>query len=811
MDIDTATLWYATRSLESHKRAIELGVEADLFVGPAKQAWKFINEYRKQHGELPGISLVVESTGASIAPPEEGQEMAIGYLLERMHERSIHRAIKYGMTKTAEAVEADKQDEAVSEIIKLSDHLRKKRTAQIRIRTLGQVAVEVLAQYEKTKRGEIGVPFPWPTMTAMTLGLWSATLSFFVARPGVGKCVEASTRIVNPITGVESTIKEVVEGRQLGVYSWDERSERGISVMPIADKVDTGTKECFEVTLNSGRSIVVTPEHPFLTHKGWKRADELTVKSIVGIPTHLPEPLRPQSMGTDVVKMLALLLSEGSYSGHHVGFSTSDEEMLRVARSFAEPRGATVEHREDYDYDISVGNVGGRTPNPARELLRSLGIDGKKAIHKIIPDEVYSLPDTELADFLSVFFMADGYVTAGAPGVTLASEKMVRQIQHLLLRFGVQSSVHYKPVKGGFHSWRLRVYSVSWKAFADSIPMWGNKKERVLAAVKRTCRRNPNAGKPKRVGAKAGVFWDRIAKIKSVGERRIFDLTVHPTENFIANDIIVHNTWSAVIMALHAASMGYKVLIVSPELGRVELGERLVAKHGKFAYGDMITGQLGSMVETQLRKTVSELEAGPSNLYILDDEDHLGPEHIEQAIQTIEPHIVFCDSIYMMKVADGNVKGKGPGSGSSKGGRYDRILETVDWLRTSSRRYNIPIVGISQLSRDAKMKKESADQIKAGKGTGGLEDAIAMSDTLFMDAHNLFALFQDKDMRLDKQLIYVPLKVRRQAQVSHVVIRWDMVNMDFDEIGTFVPSGASSGAGTQAGGKFLDTDYDSAF
>ena len=457
MDIDTATLWYATRSLESHKRAIELGVEADLFVGPAKQAWKFINEYRKQHGELPGISLVVESTGASIAPPEEGQEMAIGYLLERMHERSIHRAIKYGMTKTAEAVEADKQDEAVSEIIKLSDHLRKKRSAQIRIRTLGQVAVEVLAQYEKTKRGEIGVPFPWPTMTAMTLGLWAATLSFFVARPGVGK------------------------------------------------------------------------------------------------------------------------------------------------------------------------------------------------------------------------------------------------------------------------------------------------------------------------------------------------------------------TWSAVIMALHAASMGYKVLIVSPELGRVELGERLVAKHGNFAYGDMITGQLGSMVEAKLRKTVSELEAGPSNLYILDDEDHLGPEHIEQAIQTIEPHIVFCDSIYMMKVADGNVKGKGPGSGSSKGGRYDRILETVDWLRTSSRRYHIPIVGISQLSRDAKMKKESADQIKAGKGTGGLEDAIAMSDTLFMDAHNLFALFQDKDMRLDKQLIYVPLKVRRQAQVSHVVIRWDMVNMDFDEIGTFVPSGASSGAGTQAGGKFLDTDYDSAF
>ncbi len=155
----------------------------------------------------------------------------------------------------------------------------------------------------------------------------------------------------------------------------------------------------------------------------------------------------------------------------------------------------------------------------------------------------------------------------------------------------------------------------------------------------------------------------------------------------------------------------------------------------------------------------------------------------------------------MMKVEEGKVKGKGPGGGSSKGGRYDRILETVDWLRRSTRRYKIPFVGISQLSRDAKMKKESSDQIKRGKGTGGLEDAIAMSDTLFMDAHNLFAMYQDNDLRLDKQMIYVPLKVRRQALMSHVVIKWDMVSMDFSEIGTFVP----------AGGKFKDADYDSPY
>jgi len=796
--------------MDSHKRVIEMGVDHDLLVGSSKTAWKFLIEYKEKHGELPGIGLIVEASGTSIAPPEDGQEVALGFLVERLHERAIHRALRYGLEKTAEAVESDRQADAVTEVFKLSDYLRKTRVNQVQIKTLGQIAPEVLAMYEKTKRGEIGVPFPWPTMTAMTMGLWPGTLTFFVARPGVGKCVEENTRIVNPVTGIEATIREVVEGHQMGVYSWDERSETGIDILPIDAKVDTGIKDCLEFRLKTGRTIVVTPEHPFLTPRGWKRADELGPRAIVGLPTHIPAPQRPVSMGVDAVRMLALLLSEGSYSGHHIGFSTADDRMLTIAEAFAAPRGAHIVRRNQYDYDVSVGNVGGRTLNPARELLRSLDADGKRARDKTIPDAVYSLPDAELAEFLSVFWMADGYVDSGAPGITLASERMVRQLQHLLLRFGVQSSVGYKKIKGGFHAWRLRVYSVCWEEFGRYIPLWGDKDMRLKKACVRECHRNPNAGKPKRVDLKKGVFWDRVAEVRDAGPRRIFDLTVRPTSNFLANDIIVHNTWTAVIMALHAWEMGKKVLIVSPELGRVELGERLVAKHGKFAYGDMITAQLGMMGEKSLRETVAELTLKGENLFVLDDEDHLGPEHIEQAIETIEPDIVLCDSIYMMKVERGGVK-KGPGS---KGGRYDRILETVDWLRGTSRRYKIPVVGISQLSRDAKMKKESADQIKQGKGTGGLEDAVAMTDTLFMDAHNLFALFQDKDMRLDKQLIYVPLKVRRQATINHVVVRWDMVNMDFTEIGTFVPNGGvSSGAGGRPGGRsaFDDEDFSSAF
>ena len=58
--------------------------------------------------------------------------------------------------------------------------------------------------------------------------------------------------------------------------------------------------------------------------------------------------------------------------------------------------------------------------------------------------------------------------------------------------------------------------------------------------------------------------------------------------------------------------------------------------------------------------------------------------------------------------------------------------------------------------------------------------------TLFWDCHNLFAMFQDDDMRSHNQMLYVPLKVRRQAKISGVVTNWDLAHMDFDEIGTKV-------------------------
>jgi len=428
VDLDAAAIGLATRSESGFRRAREL-LSDQLLLKPGKRAWEFVQSYFTEHGQLPPPSVVKEQTGISIEQVEDGT--AIDWVVDQLLDRHKFRALEHGYAAGIEHLEKGDKDAAEAEVHKLSEHLRGLSIQRTRIHTLAEVAPEVQALYERTKRGETGVKFPWETMTRMTMGMWPGTLTMFVARPSVGK------------------------------------------------------------------------------------------------------------------------------------------------------------------------------------------------------------------------------------------------------------------------------------------------------------------------------------------------------------------TWTMVLVCWFAAfDQKIKVLLVSPEMNRVEMGERFVVKHGAFNYGDVVSATLGTYAEPQFFKTIKEIEQSneAQNLFILDDEDKLEPAFIEEAIDATDADFVGIDSAYMLKVAQKGIK-SGPGS---RGDRQERMVSTVDWMRSTSRKKQKAICAISQLARTGKVKKSARETLKKGLGTGGLEDTLAFSDTLFQDCHNLFALYQDDDMKLDKQMLFVPLKARRQAMWSAIVTRWDMDEMAFDEVGTSV-------------------------
>jgi replicative DNA helicase len=42
--------------------------------------------------------------------------------------------------------------------------------------------------------------------------------------------------------------------------------------------------------------------------------------------------------------------------------------------------------------------------------------------------------------------------------------------------------------------------------------------------------------------AESDVYWDKIVSIEPAGEEEVYDLTVDGLHNFVANDIIAHNS-----------------------------------------------------------------------------------------------------------------------------------------------------------------------------------------------------------------------------------------------------------------------------
>jgi len=185
VDLDSAALWLSTRSPEALRKAKDFSLREELFRGAGKVAWRFIHTYIDEHGEMPPPSIITENSGQSIAETEDG--VTLTYVLDKMHERAEFLALKYGLGKSLEYLEQGDQSEAVEEVHKLDGHLRDTSMKKVRIHTLAEVMPEVREMYERTKRGDTGIKFPWPTMTSITMGMWPKTLTFFVARPGVGK------------------------------------------------------------------------------------------------------------------------------------------------------------------------------------------------------------------------------------------------------------------------------------------------------------------------------------------------------------------------------------------------------------------------------------------------------------------------------------------------------------------------------------------------------------------------------------------------------------------------------------------------
>lgn len=420
-------------------------------------------------------------------------------------------------------------------------------------------------------------------------------------------------------------------------------------------------------------------------------------------------------------------------------------------------------------------------PNPLRSWLAELGLDGCGAHDKTIPTPVFQLPREQIVLFLNRLFATDGWAAVLASGqvqigYASVSERLAQQVQHLLLRLGVLAKlrrrlVRYRDTRRV--SWQLDItHGESIRRFVDEIGIFGKEDaiERVRQVL-RNRRRHANtdlipvevwhelerqkggmswaelarkAGVPSsnihahrraisrhrlarfalvlqsdrlRDLARSDVYWDRIESITPVGTDQVYDLSIPDTQNFIANDVCVHNTSLAVNMAQYAAiHEGKPVGIFSLEMGSAELARRILASEADIPSHALVSGHMSKNQWQKVVRTARRIDQAPLMI-----DDSANPTLLEIASKARRLRaergleLIIVDYLQLMQA----------------GGRYEnRNLELgaiSRGLKQLAKELNIPVIALSQLSRQPERRgKDRRPQLADLRESGNLEQDADM-------------------------------------------------------------------------------------
>lgn len=464
-------------------------------------------------------------------------------------------------------------------------------------------------------------------------GVVPGSLVLIGGDPGIGKCVTGDTRVLDPLTGEYLPITAWAEGSR-PVLAVDEHSLH-LAPATVSAFHERGLHPIVELKTALGRSLRCTPDHPVLTPQGWRPVGELATGSRIASPRALPYFGR-ESLPEAAVRLVAYILSDGS-THSPIGVTTHLPEVFRdldeIAAAFGlrlvcydKPGNRACQYR-------FVNDIERRAPaaeTPIARFLEEMGVRFTTAVTKAIPDRIFRLPREQIALFLKVLFTCDGSVYVdrrGQPGVSYStiSPRLVEDVQHLLLRFGLAATLRAKhsrvngraatayeailcgipdvqnflaticimgrdevcskiaamtvpeelstrrdTIPTGAAFWK-RLGSGSGKASLAGISRRVGimiKNRRLERSLCRTTAVGRAAAFPDphlHALAHGDVYWDEVVSVTPAGEAPVYDLSVPEKESFVANDLVIHNSTLLLQVAGLLAETAGPVVYVSGE------------------------------------------------------------------------------------------------------------------------------------------------------------------------------------------------------------------------------------------------------
>jgi replicative DNA helicase len=570
-----------------------------------------------------------------------------------------------------------------------------------------------------------GVPTGYLDLDQLLSGLQPSNLVVVGARPAMGKCVAWDTPILDPVTGAVRTAAELhragTRGDDVRVLSLG--TDHTLAVTTPSAFVDDGRKPVFRVRTRLGREVRTTASHPFLTPDGWRPLASLEEGATIAVPAELAVFGSDALPGAEV-GLLGYLVASALGSDEGPKVRCTDEIVALDLGELAARLGLEVRRVTDPSqparYDLLAG------PSLAR-IVHAHHVSMAPERRRV-PDAVYRLPRHQLAAFLNRALAGGASTWTGRPGdgrvsFTSPSRRLVSDLQHLLLRFGINATVLEPVVAMNDAAWITHELRVSEPAdlvrLADEIGIVGQQSllESLVAGARTVASTAPLAGRGRPGSGGEGaplsaVRWDEIVAIDADGDEQVYDLTIPELHNFVAGDVFVHNTSFALGMMAHAALHAQRpVLFFSLEMSNLDLSQRLLCAEARVDSSRVRNGQLQADDWTRISKAMGHLADAP---IWIDDNPNLTIMEIRAKARRLKSQVgdlgmIVIDYLQLMT------------GRSSAENRQVEVSELSRGLKILARELNTPVVALSQLSRGLEMRADKRPMLADLRESGSIE------------------------------------------------------------------------------------------
>lgn len=187
--------------------------------------------------------------------------------------------------------------------------------------------------------------------------------------------------------------------------------------VPVKRIIRNKNSEWLNVKFSHGRSLICTPDHPFHTDKGRKRADELLAYDVIAINSDQYSE-ETKDFNNDKAWLLGFILCDGCYDNHVFSSIAYDSEndieavyKERMERCF-DTKVETVERHRGQKGVYKDLCCTGSVTNLIDYL--STKFEGLTKARRHIPNEVFSWNHQAKLQFLAGMIDADGYINSNA-------------------------------------------------------------------------------------------------------------------------------------------------------------------------------------------------------------------------------------------------------------------------------------------------------------------------------------------------------------------------------------------------------------